>query len=312
MPAIVNVNGRIVAPQDAAISVFDRGFLYGDSVYEVVRTYREVPFELEAHLRRLGASARRIELELPFDASRLSREVERTLAASRGGDSEDAEAAPWNAGERQARIVVTRGSGEMGLDPGLAVDPALVVIALPLRGPPLRSYREGVSAWPVGRAGSVLRGGDPAAKTGEHLFHVLAVREARSHGAHEALLLDGTGKVAEGASSNVFAVRGDRLVTPPLAAGILAGVTRGVVLDLCRDLGVPVREEELPLAALEEASEAFLTSTVREILPVIRIGARVVGDGRPGKVTERLHAAFRRRADLQARGRVYDSGAKER
>jgi branched-chain amino acid aminotransferase len=310
---LVNVNGSILPPHEAKISVFDRGFLYGDSVYEVVRTYGLVPFELEAHLRRLAASAARIELELPWEAWQLSAEVGRTLLASRGGDSPDPEAAPWNHGERQARIVATRGSGEMGLDPGLAVDPALVVMALPVRGPSRRSYQDGVAAWPVGRAGELRRGGDPAAKTGEHLFHVLAVREAKARGAHEALLLDGAGNVTEGASSNVFAVRGEELVTPPLAAGILEGVTRGVVLDICRELGVPVRQEELPLATLEGVSEVFLTSTVREILPVTRIGDRLIGPGRPGKVTQRLHTAFRERADRVARGgQGPDSGAKER
>jgi len=312
MPVIVNVNGSLVSAEEAKVSVFDRGFLYGDSVYEVVRTYGLAAFELEAHLRRLAASAARIELELPWGGARLSDEVVRTILASRGGDGPAGEAAAWNVGERQARIVATRGAGEMGLDPELAVDPALVVMALPVRGPSRQAYRDGVAAWPVGVAGGLRRGGDPAAKTGEHLFHVLAIREAKAHAAHEALLLDGAGNVTEGASSNVFAVRGEELVTPPLAAGILAGVTRSVVLELCRELGLVVKQEPLPLAALGEASEVFLTSTVREILPVTRVGDRVVGRGRPGKLTERLHASFRRRADLAGRGQVPDSNAKER
>ena len=300
MPALVNVNGVVVPPAEAKISVFDRGFLYGDSIYEVVRTYGLRPFEAQAHLRRMRASAARIDLELPWPLERIAGEIERTLVASRGGDAPDPEAAPWNAGERQARVVVTRGSGEMGLDPGLAADPSLVVIVLPLHGPPARAYREGVAVWPAERPGGLRRGGDPAAKTGEHLFHVLAVKEARARGAHEALLLDGAGNVAEGASSNVFAVRGGALVTPPLATGILEGVTRGVVLDLARAMGVPVREEELSLPALERADEAFLTSTVREILPVTRVADARVGTGAPGPVTARLHAAFRRRADAVA------------
>lgn len=302
MPALVNVNGVIVPPAEAQVSVFDRGFLYGDSVYEVVRTYGHRPFELEAHLRRLGASAARIDLELPWSPERIAGEVERTIAASRGADVPDPEAAPWNAGERHARIVVTRGSGEMGLDPGLAADPAVVVIVLPLHGPAARAYREGVAVWAAGGLGGLRRGGDPAAKTGEHLFHVLAVKEARARGAHEALFLDGEGNVAEGASSNVFAVRGGALVTPPLAVGILEGVTRDVVLDLARALGVAVREESLPLQELETADEAFLTSTVRGILPVNRVGERPIGPGRPGPVTLRLHRAFRERAEAAARG----------
>lgn len=303
VPALVNVNGLLVPPSEARVSVFDRGFLYGDSVYEVVRTYGLAPFELATHLRRLAASAARIDLALPWDAERMAAEAERTLSASRGGDPPDPEAAPWNVGERVARIVVTRGAGDLGLDPGLAVDPTVVIFALPLRGPPLRAYREGVAAWPVEHAGGQRRGGDPAAKTGEHLFQVLAVKEALARGAHEALLLDAAGNVTEGASSNLFAVQGGVLVTPPLAAGILEGVTRGVVLELCHELGIEVREDPLPLASLARATEAFLTSTVREVLPMTRIGGRDVGGGRPGELTRRLHSAFRRRADLAAHGR---------
>lgn len=301
MPARVNVNGEIVLPGEAKVSVFDRGFLYGDSVYEVVRTYGLACFELEAHLRRLRASADRIGLRLPWADSRFAAEIERTLAASKGDDPSGVDAAPWNVSERHARVLVTRGSGEMGLDPSLAADPMVVVIVVPLSGPARSCYSDGVKVWPVREAGGLRRGGDPSAKTGEHVFHVLAMREARKQSAHEALLVDGVGNVTEGASSNVFAVCDRELVTPPLVAGILEGVTRGVVLELCRGLGIRVRQGPLPLAVLETAEEAFLTSTVREVLPISRVGDRAVGAGRPGEVTQRLHAAFRQRADLLAR-----------
>jgi len=300
MTALVNLDGRIVPPGDACISVFDRGFLYGDSVYEVVRTYGLHPFELAPHLRRLAGSAGRIGLELPWDEARLETELTRTLEASRGGDVPDAQAAPWNEGERQARIVVTRGAGEVGLDPALAVGPAVVIAVLPLRGPPRRDYQAGVAVWPIGDR----RAGDPAAKTGEHLFQVMAVKEARARGAHEALLLDDAGEVVEGASSNVFAVRAGALVTPPVSAGLLEGVTRRVVLDIARQAGLPIREEPLPLRSLQDADEAFLTSTVREVLPVVRVGERTVGRGRPGPTTRQLHASLRTRADAVARGEV--------
>jgi branched-chain amino acid aminotransferase len=218
------------------------------------------------------------------------------VGASRGGDEADPAAPPWNQGERAVRVVVTRGSGEMGLDPALATEPLVAILALPLRGPPLAAYREGVSAWPFGGPDAPPRGGDPGAKTGEHLFHVLAMREARAHEGHEALLVDRAGCVTEGASSNVFAVRGDVLETPPLQAGILAGVTRACVIELALELGIQVRERALPLASLVDADEAFLTSTVREILPLVRVGSRPVGAGAPGPLTARLHASFRYRA----------------
>lgn len=300
MPALVNLDGRLVPPEEARISVFDRGFLYGDSVYEVVRTYGLRAFELPAHLARLEGSARRIGLPLPWSDARLSAEIARTVEASRGGDPADPGAAPWNEGERQVRVVVTRGAGELGLDPALAGGPVVVIVVLPLRGPPLAAYREGVAVWPT----PDRRAGDPAAKTGEHLFQVLAMREARARGAHEAVLLDAVGEVVEGLSSNVFAVRGGALETPPLSAGILEGVTRRVVMELARAAGLPVREARLPLPELEGAEEAFLTSTVREILPVVRVGDRTVGSGRPGDVTRGLHAALRARAGAVARGEV--------
>ena len=308
MNAAVSIDGVLVPAGSARVSVFDRGFLYGDSVYEVVRTYGLEPFEVGAHLARLSASAGRIALRLPWDAPRLEREIRRVVEASRGADGSDPEGAPWNQGERSVRIVVTRGCGEMGLDPGLASEPAVVVMALPLQGPPLSAYRDGVSAWPFGGPEGPGRGGDPAAKTGEHLFHVLAVGEAREHGAHEALLVDRGGFVTEGASSNLFTVREGVLSTPPLQAGILAGVTRALVLGLARTLEIPVQEQPLPLAALDAADEAFLTSTVREVLPLVRVGDRPVGAGVPGAVTGRIHAAFRRLAGGHKPGKVRGPG----
>ena len=296
MATLVNVDGALVEPSRATVSVFDRGFLYGDSVYEVVRTYGGRTFELDAHLARLAHSAERIGLALPWDARRTAAELARTLEAARGGDVPDPEAAPWNVDEQYARILVTRGAGELGLDPALAVDPKAIVIVQPLRGPPARAYAEGVKATVVGVERNSPRAVDPSAKTGAHLNHVLAVREARASGAYEALLLDEHGFVTEGSSSNVFAVRAGCLRTPPLAAGILEGVTRGIVLALARASSIPADEVPMRPDDLAAADEIFITSTVREIVPVTRLGERVVGGGRPGEVTRRLHAEFRRRA----------------
>jgi branched-chain amino acid aminotransferase len=292
---LVNLDGALVPPSEAKISVLDRGFLYGDSVYEVIRTYGGRPFELERHLARLAHSAERIGIVPRWDGPRTAREIDRTLTAARelGPVTPDPEAAPWNAGEWYARVVMTRGAGEIGLDPALAVDPLAVIIVQPLHAPPARSYAEGVgAAFPAVRRPSPATV-DPSAKTGAHLVQVLAVKEARAAGAHEALLLDERGFVTEGSSSNVFAVRGGSVQTPPLAAGILEGVTRAVVLRLARELGVPLAEVPLRPEELEAADELFITSTMREILPVTRLGSRPVGSGRPGPVTTRLHRAFR-------------------
>ncbi|MGC3996094.1 MAG: aminotransferase class IV [Anaeromyxobacter sp.] len=174
------------------------------------------------------------------------------------------------------------------------MDPQAIVIVQGLSAPPARAYAEGVAV-ALARPGTAA-GLDPSAKTGAHLGHVMAVKEARATGAHEALLVDAAGFVTEGSSSNLFTVRDGVLVTPPLAAGILEGVTRGVVLALARAEGARLEERALRPEDLDAADEVFITSTMREILPVVRVGARKVGAGRPGPVTERLHRAFRRLA----------------
>jgi branched-chain amino acid aminotransferase len=314
VPILVNLDGKLVPPAEAKVSVFDRGFLYGDSVYEVLRTYGGRPFEVGPHLARLAHSAERIGLVLPWDAPRTIAELERTLAAAtvlREAQDEriprqaqdDRIEAPWNVGEWYARVVMSRGAGELGLDPSLAVDPVALVIVMPLQAPPARAYEEGVKAAIVGVQQPAPQAVDPTAKTGAHLPHVLAVREARAAGAHEALLLDARGFVTEGSSSNVFAVKGGVARTPPLAAGILAGVTRGVVIALARAEGVTLEEVPLRPSDLEDADEVFITSTLREILPVTRLGDHVVGPGRTGPTTCRLHEAFRR---LAGRGVMSD------
>jgi branched-chain amino acid aminotransferase len=290
MPTIIDLDGRLLPPAEARIPVLDRGFLQGDSVYEVLRTYGGRPFELDLHLARLWRSAELAGLEPAWDGGRSAAEVGRTLAASLGGDPPDPEAAPWNLGERSLRVVMTRGGGEAAPE----VPPAAVIIAEPLRGPPLRAYREGVKVLLVE---SDRRRVDPAAKTGSRLAHVLALRRASAAGAHEALFTDAGGRVSEGTSSNLFAVRGGRLLTPPLEAGILEGVTRGVVQRLAQVAGVVLEEAALTVDDLEVADELFITSTAREILPVTRLGDAAVGRGTPGPVTLALHAAFRRLAD---------------
>ena len=293
MPTVVNLDGVLVPPEQARVSIFDRGFLYGDSVYEVIRTYGGRPFEEEAHLARLRHSADRIGLVPKWDAARTAREIARALEASRGGDAPDPGAAPWNVGERYLRVVMTRGAGEIGLDPALAVDPVALVVAQPLAGPPAAAYREGIAAAFVGVRRAAPEAIDPSAKTGAHLPNVLAAGEAHAVGAYEALLLDAAGFVTEGSSSNVFAVARGVVRTPPLAAGILEGVTRGVVLRLALEEGLAAEEGPLRPEDLEAATEVFITSTVREIVPVTRLGGRPVGSGRPGPVTRRLHRAFR-------------------
>lgn len=290
---MVNLDGELVPAARAAVSVFDRGFLSGDQVYEVVRTYGLAPFALAEHLARLQRSADRIGLPLPWAPEQLAAELGRTVEASRGGDQPDPAAAPWNRGERSVRLVVTRGPAEEARAFGVAPGPRVILAATPLRGPPEAAYREGVACILV--HARVARS-DPGAKTGGHLAEALAARDAAAASAHEALLLDAAGQVTEGASSNLFLVRGGGVATPPLAAGVLPGVTRGLVLRLARAAGLAVEERPLGPADLRAADELFLTSTSRELLPVTRLDGAPVGRGAVGSVTTRLHALFRAQA----------------
>lgn len=268
--------------------VLDRGFLYGDSVYEVVRTYAGRPFELERHLVRMEKTAQRIDLTLP-PREAILRELQRTLDAAGNPES-------------YARIVITRGTGEFGLSPFLARGQSrMVVIVRPLAPPPEEQYERGLQMAIARTRRNPPQALDPALKTGNYLNNILALREAHEAGADDAILLDLAGRVTEATTSNVFFVQRGVLVTPPLVLGMLEGVTRAVFIGIARDEGFILREEPHGPEALAAADEVFMTSTLREAMPVTSLvfleseGERVrkVGDGRPGPVAKRLRTAFR-------------------
>lgn len=268
--------------------VLDRGFLYGDSVYEVVRTYGGRPFELARHFERMERTAHRIGLALPARAE-IERELLRTLDAAGNAES-------------YARIVVTRGEGEFGLAPQQAEGlHRLIVIVRPLTLPSEDKYERGLEmAIAKTRRNSPLSL-DPALKTGNYLNNILALREAVDAGADDAILLDLSGRVTEGTTSNVFFVQRGVVVTPPLELGMLEGVTRAVVIEVARGEGLLVREEPHGPEALAAADEVFVSSTLREVMPVTSLvflessgeQKRAVGNGKPGPIAQRLRAAFR-------------------
>ena len=292
MGCVVNIDGTLSPPEQAFVSVFDRGFLYGDSVYEVLRTYQGAPFELDAHLDRLENSAALIGLDLTWPREEIVEELRRTVAVAGNAES-------------YARIVITRGSGEIGLDPSLARIPRLVIIAKELITPPPEAYERGVKVALVAVRRNLREAIDPAAKTGNYLNSVLAMKQAREKGAFEALMLDKEGRITEAASANVFVVKAGTLFTPPLA-GILEGVTRGIVLKLARAAWIPLREQALFPDDLLKADEVFITGTTRELVPVVTVamgaGDLRIGDGRPGRTTRRLLADFRARARATSGG----------
>jgi len=281
MGTMVSVDGVLTPAEDARISVFDRGFLYGDSVYEVVRTYGGVTFEMQAHLDRLAGSAERIAMTIPVPLSQLAEDAVATHAASGNAES-------------YLRIVVTRGSGPIGLDLSLAKEQRRIIIAKDVHEirPPASVYEDGVEIALVSVRRNLRTAIDPRAKTGNYLNSVMALHEARGKGAYEAVMLDHRDYVTEGASSNVFVVVGDLVLTPPVEAGILEGVTRRVVIDVAKAAGVRVLELPLTPDAVRQADEAFITSSIREIVPVVRVDGAPIGVGQPGPMYERLRRLF--------------------
>jgi branched-chain amino acid aminotransferase len=292
---VVMIDGALVKPEEARVSVFDRGFLYGDSVFEVLRTYGGVPFALGEHLARLRRSGERVFIDMPVDEATFAREVEAAVRASGNEESES-----------YVRIVVTRGSGPIGLDPELAGAPLRVVVVEPVSPPPRAAYVDGVAAITVRTRRIADDTAAAGAKLSNYLPNLLAVREAKARGAHEAIVVDAAGRVVEGASSNVFVVGGGRLATPPESAGILPGITRAHVIAAARTLAVPVEEREVKQDELYAADEVFITSSIRELLPVVRVDDRHVGRGRPGPVSRALHRRFRDDVGLAGRPMPYD------
>jgi branched-chain amino acid aminotransferase len=285
----VHVGGRVVPPEQARVSVFDRGFLYGDSVYETIATVGGRPFALAEHLDRLARSGERIGLAVP-PRSALEQAIAVTLAAAGNEES-------------RIRVMVTRGEGGGDLDPALALAPQLLVIVSPLHAPSAEMYDKGVSAEIVSVARNDPRAIDPAVKSGNYLNNVLALAEARRRsGAYEAILCAPSGSVAEGATSNLFAVQAGVVRTPALSVGILDGVTRGKVLGLCRDNGIACAEvDHLAPDEVRSAQEVFITSSTRGVLPVTTVDRRPVGAGVPGPLTRRLIELYRTLAAKEAR-----------
>jgi len=287
MGVFASVNGNVVPAGEARVSVLDNGFTFGDAVYETLRTYAGRPFHLDRHLERLRASADRLGFAPPFGDDVFARRLDELLARA-GND------------ESYIRIILSRGEGDISYRFDRVKGPTLVMVVKPFEPPPERDYVEGIPVVIASVRRNHPRALDPAIKSNNLLNNILAVREGQSRGATETILLNDGGEVAEGASSNVFVVKGGRVSTPPLAAGILSGITRRLVLDLCRDAGIPAGEETLRVADLLAADEVFITSTTKEAAPVTRIDGKPVGSGKPGPVHRRILQAYRE----YARGRV--------
>ena len=287
MSAMVNVNGRISDHEHAVISVFDHGFLYGEGVYETLRTYSGQPFLFDRHMRRLRKSASMLALSVPPTNEDIDRRFRETMkAAGLGGHDREA----------YLRILVTRGIGELTYDPAACGEPTIVIIAKPHVDPPIEAFERGVTVALVdivrNHPGSV----NPLIKSNNLLNNALAMQEAFKRGAFEGVMRNYRGELAECTTANLFVVKNGEALTPPLDAGLLAGITREYLFEVGQHIGIRVCEQTLRDADLFGADEAFLTSTTREIVPIVHVDTHTIGNGQPGPVTTALLQAFRRKA----------------
>lgn len=278
MPAIF-LNGDLVPREAAVVSVYDHGLLYGDGVFEGLRFYNRKVFRLREHLERLEESARHIHLVIPASRESLARDVEACVKASGMADG-------------YVRLVVTRGAGNLGLDPRSCPTPQVIIIADAISLYPPAMYEKGMEIITASTIRNHPNALNPRVKTLNYLNNIMAKLEAIRAGVPEAIMLNTLGEVAECTADNIFVVERGTVRTPPRSAGILAGITRATVIELARQAGFPVAEEAITRHDVYAACEMFLTGTGAEIIPVTTVDGRPIGGGSPGPVTARLRALY--------------------
>jgi branched-chain amino acid aminotransferase len=279
----VYIDGKLHDKEDAKISVYDHGLLYGDGVFEGIRSYGGKVFRLQAHLDRLWDSAKAIWLTIPMTKQQMAEAVEHTLAVN---DIQDG----------YIRLVVTRGSGTLGLDPNRCLRPVVIIITDHIALYPEEIYRKGLELVTASTQRVHPAALSPRIKSLNYLNNILAKIEGLKAGCVEAMMLNHKGEVAECTGDNLFLVRHGRLLTPPDDAGILGGITRGAVIELAREAGITVAEAPLTKYDVYVADECFLTGTAAEVVPVIKVDDRVIGAGVPGPVTRDLMERFHKLA----------------
>jgi branched-chain amino acid aminotransferase len=275
----VYINGKLYDKSEAKVSVFDHGLLYGDGVFEGIRAYGGKVFRLREHIDRLYESARHILLEIPMSREQMADEVVRTLQVNNKPDG-------------YIRLIVTRGVGNLGLDPRKCAEPQVIIIVDDITLYPAEFYENGLEVVTASTIRNHPNALNPRIKSLNYLGSILARIEANRAGVQEAIMLNANGEVAECTADNIFLVKKGELRTPPPHAGILEGITRGAVLDLARAANIPVREMTLTRHDVFAADECFLTGTAAEIVPVVKCDGRPIGTGKPGPVTRQLRERF--------------------
>ena len=288
--AMVNVNGRIADEAHAVISVFDHGFLFGEGIYETLRTYSGEPFLFDRHMRRLRTSAAMLDLPMPLSNDQIAARFDETMRAAGLG--------PAGGGEAYIRLLVTRGIGDLTYDLAATPEPSFVVIVKPHVDPEPAVYEKGVKVAVVEVVRNHPETVNPLIKSNNLLNSALAMQQAAKRGAFEGLMRNYRGELAEFSTANVFIVKDGVALTPPIDAGLLAGITREFLFEVGADAGIGVREQVLRDPDLFGADEVFLTSTTREIVPIVTVDDRTIANGRPGPVTNALLQRFREKARI--------------
>jgi len=282
----IYLNGKLVDKDKAKISVFDHGLLYGDGVFEGIRSYNGLVFKLKEHIDRLYESAHSLMLKIPLSKQAMIKAVIDTLRANKLKDA-------------YIRLVVTRGEGDLGLDPRKCKKAGIFIIADKIALYPEKFYQRGLEIMTVPTQRNISEAINPQIKSLNYLNNILAKIEAINCGFEEAIMLNADGHVAECTGDNIFIVKDKQLLTPPVHVGILRGITRDAVMGLARKEKLTVTEEILTRHDLFSADECFLTGTAAEIIPVVKIDGRVIGSGKPGKATLKLLKEFRKLAKVE-------------
>jgi len=277
----VYINGGYFEKDQAKISVFDHGLLYGDGVFEGIRSYSRLIFKLKEHIDRLYESSHGIMLNIALTKEEMVKAVVDTLKLNKMDNA-------------YIRLVVTRGIGDLGLDPRKCKQASIVIITDNIKLYPEAMYREGLAIITVPTPRNIPEALNPQIKSLNYLNNILAKIEAINSGCEEALMFTAQGYVAECTGDNIFIVKNNNLITPPAYIGILKGITRACVMDIARKQGMAVKEEVITRHNIFTADECFLTGTAAEIIPVVRVDKRIIGSGKPGKITLNLMKEFRK------------------
>ena len=276
----IYINGKLLDKNEATISVFDHGLLYGDGVFEGIRSYNGLIFKLTEHLLRLYESAKSIELSIPISLPELTEAIIRTLKANQLKDA-------------YIRLVVTRGVGDLGLDPAKCPSPTIIIITDKITLYPEEYYKNGLELITASTRRSIPEAVNPQIKSLNYLNNILAKIEATNSGVMEAIMLNQNGYLVECSGVNIFVIRKGQVLTPPCFLGALKGITRDAIIELARKEKMEVREEIMTRHDLFNSDESFLTGTAAEIIPVVKVDGRTIGNGKPGKITARLLKGFR-------------------